>query len=102
MHGMLSCAVVLAVVAVSGGEDWNQLNALIERNRGNPDAYAVFDFDYKMLVEFNDLQLALLFLRNWREPALHELASRGGRVVVQGRDEARGCFIPEPRCRELR
>lgn len=58
--------------------------------------------DYKMLVEFDDLQLALLFLRNWREPALHELASRGGRVVVQGRDEARGCFIPEPRCRELR
>jgi hypothetical protein len=55
-----------------------------------------------MLVEFDDLQLALLFLRNWREPALHELASRGGRVVVQGRDEARGCFIPEPRCRELR
>ena len=58
--------------------------------------------DYKMLVEFDDLQLALLFLRNWREPALHELASRGGRVVVQGRDEARGCFIPEPRCREPR
>jgi hypothetical protein len=57
--------------------------------------------DYKMLVEFNDLQLALLFLRNWREPKLHELAARGGCVVVQGRDEARGCFIPEPRCREL-
>ena len=32
---------------------------------------------------------------------MHELAARGGRVVVQGRDEARGCFIPEPRCREL-
>jgi hypothetical protein len=42
-----------------------------------------------------------LFLRNWRTPKLHELAARGGCVVVQGRDEARGCFIPEPRCREL-
>lgn len=50
--------------------------------------------DYTMLTEFKGLQLALLFSRNWREPAMRELAASGGRVAVQGRDEARGRFIP--------
>ena len=51
--------------------------------------------DYGMLTEFKDLQLALLFHRNWRERELHDLAAGGGRVVVQGRDEGRGCFVPQ-------
>ena len=50
--------------------------------------------DYTMLTEFKDLQLALLFARDWKEQAMRELAARGGRVAVQGRDEAQGCFIP--------
>ena len=33
---MLSCAVVLAVVAVSGGEDWNQLNAIAREQANAP------------------------------------------------------------------
>lgn len=51
--------------------------------------------DYTMLTEFKDLQLALVFARNWREQAMHELVACGGRVVVQGRDETRGCLIPQ-------
>ena len=56
--------------------------------------------DYTMLTEFQNLQLALLFRRNWPQQMMHDLAASGGRVVVQGRDESRGCFIPEPRCIE--
>ena len=56
--------------------------------------------DYKMLTEFKDLQLALLFFRRWRDPEMNELAARGGRVVLQGRDETRGCYIPEILCIE--
>ena len=54
--------------------------------------------DYAMLTEFKDLQLALVFLRNWRERTLHDLVASGGRVVAQGRDELRGVFIPEMKC----
>ena len=50
--------------------------------------------DYTMLTEFKGLQLALLFHRNWKTPVMHELAESGANVVVQGRDERRGCFIP--------
>ena len=50
--------------------------------------------DYTMLTGFDGLQLALLFARNWKEPEMHALADGGGRVVVQGRDERRGCFVP--------
>ena len=56
--------------------------------------------DYKMLVEFDDLQLALVFVRDWKQPEMRELVARGGRVVAQGRDETRGCYIPELRCIE--
>ena len=56
--------------------------------------------DYTMLTEYKNLQLALVFVRKWREPKMKELVARGGRVVAQGRDEAHGCFIPEPRCIE--
>ena len=51
--------------------------------------------DYTMLTEFKDMQLALLFARSWSEPQMRELAARGGRVVLQGRDEVRGCFVPQ-------
>ena len=54
--------------------------------------------DYAMLTEFKDLQLALVFLRNWRERTMHDLVASGGRVVAQGRDEGRGVFIPELKC----
>ena len=54
--------------------------------------------DYAMLTEFKDLQLALVFLRNWRERTMHDLVASGGRVVAQGRDESRGVFIPEMKC----
>ena len=50
--------------------------------------------DLTMLTGFDDLQLALLFARNWKEPEMHALAEGGGRVAVQGRDETRGCFVP--------
>lgn len=53
--------------------------------------------DYTMLTEFDSLQLALLFARNWKEPEMHALADGGGRVAVQGRDETRGCFVPSAR-----
>ena len=53
--------------------------------------------DYAMLTEFDDLQLALVFARNWKKPLMRELVERGGRVVAQGRDETKGCFIPEVR-----
>ena len=56
--------------------------------------------DYTMLTEFRNLQLALVFMRNWREKEMHELVASGGRVVAQGRDESRGVFIPEPKCIE--
>ena len=56
--------------------------------------------DYKMLVEFDNLQLALVFVRRWKQPEMNELVARGGRVVAQGRDETRGCYIPELRCIE--
>ena len=56
--------------------------------------------DYTMLTEYKDLQLALVFIRNWKQPEMRELVARGGRVVAQGRDESRGCYIPEPRCIE--
>ena len=56
--------------------------------------------DYTMLTEFQNLQIALLFRRNWPQQMMHDLAASGGRVVVQGRDESRGCFIQEPRCIE--
>ena len=52
--------------------------------------------DYGMLTEFKDLQLVLVFRRNWKKPPMRELVERGGRVVAQGRDEVRGCFIPTP------
>lgn len=52
--------------------------------------------DYTMLTEFKDLQLALVFARNWKKAPMRELVARGGRVVAQGRDEVRGCFIPQP------
>ena len=54
--------------------------------------------DYTMLTEFKDLQLALVFCRKWKEPKMHELVASGGRVVAQGRDESRGCFIPKVEC----
>ena len=50
--------------------------------------------DYAMLTEFKELQLALVFRRNWKQAPMRELVERGGRVVAQGRDEVRGCFIP--------
>ena len=50
--------------------------------------------DYTMLTEFKDLKMALLFHRNWREKEMQDLAVSGGNVAVQGRDEAKGCFIP--------
>ena len=52
--------------------------------------------DYAMLTDFKGLQLALVMRRNWKQPQLRELVERGGRVVAQGRDEVRGCFIPTP------
>ena len=52
-----------------------------------------------MLTEFKDMQLALLFQRNWRERPMWDLiVSDGKRVAVQGRDETRGCFIPTHMC----
>ena len=54
--------------------------------------------DYTMLTEFKDLQLALLFQRNWRERTMWDLIVSGGKVAVQGRDETRGCFIPTHMC----
>ena len=54
--------------------------------------------DYTMLTEFKDLQLALIFHRNWPQQMMHDLAASGGRVIVQGRDETRGCFIPSHEC----
>ena len=54
--------------------------------------------DYTMLTEFKNLQLALLFHRNWRERMMWDLAFSGGKVVVQGRDEVHGCFIPTHMC----
>ena len=56
--------------------------------------------DYTMLADFKDLQLALVFVRKWKQPEMKELVARGGRVVAQGRDESRGCFIPKSRCIE--
>ena len=56
--------------------------------------------DYTMLTEYKDLQLALVFVRNWKQQMMRDLAASGGRVVVQGRDESRGCYIPELRCVE--
>ena len=56
--------------------------------------------DYTMLTEYKDLQLALVFIRDWKQPEMSELVARGGRVVAQGRDESRGCYIPELRCIE--
>ena len=50
--------------------------------------------DYTMLTRFKNLQLALLFHRDWREKAMRDLGASGGRVLVQGRDEAQGLFIP--------
>ena len=50
--------------------------------------------DYTMLTEFKNLKMALLFHRNWREKEMQDLAVSGGNVAVQGRDEAKGCFIP--------
>ncbi len=54
--------------------------------------------DYTMLTAFRNLQLGLLFMRNWREKEMHDLAASGGNIVVQGRDETRGALIPERRC----
>ena len=56
--------------------------------------------DYAMLTEYKDLQLALVFIRAWKQPEMKELVARGGRVVAQGRDESRGCYIPDLRCIE--
>ena len=56
--------------------------------------------DYTMFTEYKDLQLALVFIRNWKQTEMRELVARGGRVVAQGRDESRGCYIPELRCIE--
>ena len=56
--------------------------------------------DYAMLTEFDRLQLALVFVRNWKQREMWELVARGGRVVAQGRDESRGCFIPDQKCIE--
>ena len=54
--------------------------------------------DYTMLTAFKDLQLALVFMRNWKEKEMHDLAASGGRVAAQGRDEARGVLIQEATC----
>lgn len=50
--------------------------------------------DYTMLTGFKSLQLALLFHRKWNEKEMRDLCASGGRVAVQGRDEAKGLFIP--------
>ena len=50
--------------------------------------------DYTMLTEFKSLQLALVFHRNWKEKEMFSLCASGGKVAVQGRDEAKGIFIP--------
>ena len=50
--------------------------------------------DYSMLTEFKNLQLALLFRRDWREQEMHDLAASGGKIAVQGRDETQGKLIP--------
>ena len=54
--------------------------------------------DYTMLTGFKNLQLALVFVRNWREKEMADLAASGGVVAAQGRDETRGVLIPEPVC----
>ena len=54
--------------------------------------------DHSMLTEFKNMQLALLFQRNWRERQMWDLIVSDDKVAVQGRDETRGCFIPTHMC----
>jgi len=49
--------------------------------------------DYTMLTEFKGTQARLLFRRKWRERKMNELAEDPS-VLVQGRDEPRGCYLP--------
>ena len=37
--------------------------------------------DYTMLTEFKNLELALLFMRNWRESEMFGLVASGGKVA---------------------
>ena len=57
--------------------------------------------DYAMFVDFPKLQRALVLLREPRGTPLAELVAgaeaSNGRVLVQGRDEPRGCFVPSHR-----
>ena len=69
------------------------------RHHGAEPALVVGDSmgDYAMFTEFKDLQAGLLFHRNWREREMWELAESAagkGRILVQGRDEFRGVYIP--------
>ena len=82
-------AIALASAALGAGAaldpgGWNpetraRLDALIERNRGNPDAYAVFDFDYTTAI--GDLS----YLCMWRT---FETMSRSGMCPVNDRYSA--------------
>ena len=92
-------AIAIAFAALGAGAaldpgGWNQetrarLDALIERNRGNPDAYAVFDFDYTTAI--GDLS----YLCMWRTfetmglcfDGLAERLAKG--IPPQFQDEAR-------------
>lgn len=49
--------------------------------------------DYGMLTEFRKTKARLLFRRSWREKEMDDLAASGD-VLVQGRDETRGCYVP--------
>ena len=57
--------------------------------------------DYAMFVDFPKLQRALVLLRNPQGNPLAELVASApasnGRVLVQGRDETRGTFVPTNR-----
>ena len=87
--------------SLPGGVETGQKPAFIRkhiapRHHGAEPVLAAGDSvgDYTMLTEFKDLQLALLFHRRWREQEMWDLTASGGKIVVQGRDETRGCFIP--------
>ena len=54
--------------------------------------------DYKMLREFKGMEAGLLFHRHWREPEMWGLIRKGDpKILVQGRDESRGVYIPSHR-----
>ena len=54
--------------------------------------------DYEMFTEFGNLQAGLLFHRNWAEDKMWDLVESSefpkGRILVQGRDEYRGVYVP--------